>query len=338
MYAKKIAVQLPPKLSPNATKPLIIQGENVLVDDYGFTASVSGEINSPMMGSEAWQMSVKNAGIDILKNNLSGGSLSGSMAFAALDNKELGYSATISSRNKEVDYNFQVLLNDTMQFKLINTLQLSLTNDSYISLSGSTDGKALVAQANLNGYASVGDAESNTNIERLRFEQLKLSSAAPYLQGGYFALDTKEPMQLGSLPISLSNVSLNLTDVNAALGLNVQVALMGEGDKNGISAATGLTFKAKNEHGWKYDGMDVSAISLDVNYSAFTLKGTIEIFKKEPTYGTGFRGDIKLKISSLPSEVEAECRFGKIDSEAEKFNYWFARVGAPVSIPVGPAL
>ncbi|MDR1225916.1 MAG: hypothetical protein LBK47_03345 [Prevotellaceae bacterium] len=335
IYAKKIVVQLPPMLSPNASKPLVVQGENVVVDDYGFSAVISGEISSPMMGTEEWKLSVGKVRLDFYQSRLRGGFLHGSMMFAALDKKQLGYSATISTKDNAPAYAFQVNLEDTMQFKLLSTLSLSLTNDSYISLSGTADGKELVAQAHLNGYATVGDAESKTSITGLRFEHLQLSSKAPYLQSGYFALDAKEPMSLGNLPINLSSVALGFTDRSAALGLKVSVALMGASDKNGVAAATGLTFKAKNERGWKFDGVDISSINLNVAYSAFTLKGLIEIFKKDPVYGTGFNGEILLTLAGLPAEVEAGCRFGEVGEASSRFNYWFARVGVPVKIPVG---
>ena len=49
----------------------------------------------------------------------------------------------------------------------------------------------------------------------------------------------------------------------------------------------------------RYDGLDLSAISIDCKFSGLTIKGGLILMEKDPVYGDGFNADLKLMLQKL---------------------------------------
>ncbi len=335
IYAKKISVKFPPTYSPNADKPLEIGGEHVVIDDDGFTGNLFGTLNTPMMGMPAWQFSIDKVELRLKNNELAGGGFTGKMQFEVLDNKPLDYAALFAMKNHQVTPSFEVRLNDTISFKMMDMLNLKLTKDSRFDIT--IDNKTFVANANLNGYIDVIDKSNLVGIKNLRFEQLQISSKSPYLQGGKFNLDTNDKgLQLASLPIYLENLGFEFSDREAKLNIQAKVSVMGSGEK-GISAGSGFSIKAKKDGQWKFDGLELKSMIIDADYSCFKFFGSLAIYQNDQIFGKGVGGSIKLSLDNafLGAEpIEAECQFGKVND----YNYWYAHIAAPVKIPVGTGI
>lgn len=196
---------------------------------------------------------------------------------------------------------------------------------------------------NLNGDISLGC--SFLTLDGLGFQDLQLSTCAPYFGGGKFALNSAKTLNLGALEIELLNVyaafDTTMNKRTATFGAEVNVKLIGEG--KGVSCGGRFYCPTDVENGWKPTGIQVEKISLDLDFSAFHLSGSIEKHDGELTYdnkyGRGFGGGLEIRMDALNIDVKADALFGKTMYHANKpYKYWYvyANVGVPPSTLIFP--
>ena len=64
-----------------------------------------------------------------------------------------------------------------------------------------------------------------------------------------------------------------------------------------------------------------------VNLGLFELNGVIALYKNDPTYGTGFKGKISMKLPVLSGKVESHAWFGA----KEDYRYWHVDAFVPIT-------
>lgn len=77
--------------------------------------------------------------------------------------------------------------------------------------------------------------------------------------------------------------------------------------------------------------MLVHRLEIDATFTAFSLKGELQMFKKNPTYGSGFKGMIKLALFNAGINVKAVGQFGKMPDY--RYFYTDAMVGFSEPLP-----
>ena len=70
---------------------------------------------------------------------------------------------------------------------------------------------------------------------------------------------------------------------------------------------------------WRYKGLEVTDIEVDVKRKSFEFYGKLTFFKDNPIYGKGFAGDVQLYAEDLGIELGARGLFGAVDD----YRYWF---------------
>ncbi|APT21580.1 hypothetical protein BU993_02355 [Flavobacterium columnare] len=166
------------------------------------------------------------------------------------------------------------------------------------------------------------------NFQGIVFQNLKLQShALPYIEADYFGYPASAEQKFGNFSVAISNIRL-VTPSKEELGLafNMKVNLMGGGsqsDTNGfISAEAGLKilskFENKTFHSYKFNGVAIDEIKIDVEKSGFTLKGGLKVFNEDPIYGKGFQGELAVELKKLEVKGMAKGIFAKKD-----FAHWF---------------
>lgn len=147
------------------------------------------------------------------------------------------------------------------------------------------------------------------------------------------------PIRINEIQLTSKVKPSNSQESEIALKFNVDVDL----SKGLIKGSTGLQINAAlekrdDDFRFRFKGVQVKRISIQASIAGqLTLKGSIDLYDKDPLYGNGFGGTIDMDISSLRlAKIAARIKFGKTD-----FRYWYVDAMADfggVGIPIPPAL
>lgn len=251
----------------------------------------------------------------------------------------IGYNA---AKDKYL-YSINASLKADQHFKVpfTNKATIDITKDSYLEVGNENSDEKFGATLCLNGGLNI---ESTLKLKGVRFEGLKLSSLKPHVSVKAFSLVGTAGFSVGGFGIELKklglktpNFNMNGGNVSTAtnekdkidLNLEAQISLMaGEG---GIGAGVGMDIHAEHEKRWKVKGLTINKIMLDLDFSAFHLKGEIERFKNDAKYGDGFSGGMMLTLKEFGFGVQGEGVFGKVNTNGEITKYWFTKATADLS-------
>jgi len=107
-----------------------------------------------------------------------------------------------------------------------------------------------------------------------------------------------------------------------------------------INNTTNAVNTARTDYGFLaqlkpvYLGVQVESISIDTETPAVSIKGNVDFYKHDATYGNGFKGDITAKFKTLELAIQAGAIFGNtkyIPGHTTGFKYWM--VQAQVNLP-----
>lgn len=83
--------------------------------------------------------------------------------------------------------------------------------------------------------------------------------------------------------------------------------------------------KVKNSgvaENWHFGGIDVNHIALDADLGAVKLKGEIDLYKDDETFGKGFKGNVDFTIDPIDVTAGVQACFGTTN---ESVKYWFTK-------------
>ncbi len=342
-FLKDLTIYLPSELS-SSSKRTSISAHNMLIDETGVSGNFSATNILPIKDGNAsgWPFSINRISIGITQNKLTGGELGGSLAIPFLGNDTLVYTAQVESAPTGLQYYFAVATNTVRNYSLPLGGTVKLNKGCVFAMK--VENGKFIPSAILNGSLSLSNEV--VKAEGLRFEQLHLTTESPYILGGKFASSGGKGFELAGFGFGVDSISLGIVSGKASLAFNVKIALMNASDK-GISASTRFVVKAsvqkepdasdasKSKQNWVYDGTQVQEIAVDASISIFTMKGKIALYRDDPAYGDGFRGNVSFAIKKiLENPAQIEVYFGTKGN----FKYWFTKIDVPVKIPVGPAI
>ncbi|MTH15809.1 hypothetical protein [Flavobacterium sp. LC2016-01] len=246
----------------------------------------------------------------------------------------LAYSGFISMEEQRLT----VVTKDSISFDLWKARALLLPNSSVeLKL---VNGKFL-PKANLNGNISFGtnkDATDETEVKGKRmvdfkgisFENLQLQTVSPVIavrNMGY-----KGTVGFANFPVSIGNINVSINENYSRIDFDLGINLMDGTSGAGATARIGILGKMYEE-GYrqksKYNGLDLSAISVDCKFSGLAIKGSLIMMEKDPVYGNGFNAELEVDVAGVVN-VQAKAIFGK-----NTFRYWY--FDASVKWPPTPA-
>jgi hypothetical protein len=345
-YLQQLKIKLPPEISRTGRRTEI-EARNLLIENIGITGTV--QINNLFHTGEGtmsgWDFSIEELGAGFICNRLVSGHLKGKVELPIVDSSQtLAYTADFqfNPQTKNVDYNFVISPASNLRFNVFNA-RVNLNSNSSISVS-KVNG-FFRPSANLNGYISFSENNFNTGNTSLTFQNLSLSTEAPYITNGLFSLTNAGngrvscagyPLNINSITFGISkgapvlgfDVSMNLTDmINTPLSLSTSIMLRGKIESrqqyySGETRAAGVTFTKTR---WSFDKLSISGAGVDIETEPFTLKGGVE-FKNDSIYGSGFFGGLQLSIRKFLDEpIGASVGFGS----KQDFRYFFVDVKVP---------
>jgi hypothetical protein len=342
---KAIEVRFPEELSFGSEDKTTLNVYNMLIDEYGLTGWFSTGLSGVgTEGNKFVNFSLDSISVGIVKSKLNDGTLTGSLEIKPLKDEKtpeeglkLALSGRFYSEGDQLQYDFGATLkeNETYALPFVQDYgTITLGRGCNIQFKKGTDGMAV--NVNLNGNLSF---QSNTiAIADLRFQDLTISTEDPNFGGGVFALSSSAGFELGGLKMSLTKfeAGYNAEADIAEFGAGMKLEIISDG--SGASVSGGFSLRSDVKNDWEIIGLQVDTIRVKVDYSAFGLDGKIGLFTDDPTYGNGFSGSIKLKITPIKLTVDAACQFGKTLRDYKKgettqgaFRYWYAKLGVDFS-------
>ena len=337
-YIQQLDIRLPDYLKDSSGKPITVYGNNMLIDNKGFsgTVGVQNLLQLSSSGSD-WPFSINNLALTFAMSHLTGGSMSGVVGLPFVNGDTLGYQATMVENNNILDLSFLVSLDETKTYSMPFGGTLKLKKGS--SLDFMSNGGKLSGLAKLSGSMYFDQPElKSTDTSGLQFTNLQLSTESPYILSGNFNANVN--LSSAYFPISVSDINLGISKGRIAIGISVGLNLMDADDKTPAITTT-LTLSAQvntstdavsgaTHQSWSFGGVDVNKVLINnLQISALTLNGELDFYRNDPTYGDGFHGDITLGIQDvLPKGVSANVYFGSMPT----FRYWHVDVEVPTGI------
>ena len=342
-YLSTLSLTLPEDLS-QASGDLSVGVQDVLIDHSGVSGNIFAadvlQLEDGRLGE--WAFSIDTVQINITSNTLTDGNLLGQIHVPILDeSNSLNYDAAMTKTDEGIDLLFSIQTEEDVSVSMW-AAEMSLSNASVIAIEKTSDG--FTPYAELHGDLTL-DLEiqkgNSFEIEAMAFEGLKinhpdeskrLAVESFSLFGGGDGLgseaggdDSEEEAQesLSGFPVSFSNVSFVEGSGNDA-GINFDLNLNLTGDDLGIGASGNLTVNgAYNPSGapfnaWSFESVELSSLEVAADLAAGSIEGSLEIYKGDETYGSGFKGLIGAEFRGV-GKVDALAQFGKVDG----FRYFF---------------
>lgn len=330
-------------------------------NNSGTTASTNKEKNSTI------EAEFSEIGIGLSHGKIIAGSVTGTMTIKPLKDSQdqpltLALQGTIASNpvSKHLEFDITTTIKKDLKYTLpfLKTTNVIVGQGTSISYSKSYETETLesgeivetgkvnrVFTLTLNGGLDIKN--KLLNVDGLKFEGLKFSSAKPHFQNGNFSLNSVDVPSLHGLPFGLKSIGVASKDGDAILTPEVYLSLIGkESDddaKQGVSVAASFDVIAGVDEtktfDWYIKGLKLRKIDVDVSYSAFRLRGMIEGYNDHPMYGDGFHGALGFSMEMPPISADAETYFGKTNyidgtqTTKDKYRYWYAY--ANVNMPPG---
>jgi hypothetical protein len=310
-FLKDLIIKLPPNFNEKDTTQSSIEAHNLIIDNIGlsgqFKATNILSLEKGRIGK--WAFSLDEINAEITKNQLVNCGFKGEMNVPPLgDSTILGYEAFIDPANQ---YTFIVSTGDTINMS-IWAAHLELHPNSYVDISV-IEGK-FRPKAVLNGKLAV--KTKKVELADVEFEELTITPEVPYIKAEKFSFGSEFAEQkLGNFPIAITDIGMTNVDDRTGLKFNLKLNLVKE-SSGGFAGETGLTLFAKSyeeneRQRWKYDGLEVHKIAIDIDQGAFKLKGSAQFYKNDQVYGDGFSGNIEAEFSKLP-KLSATAIFGNV--------------------------
>ena len=318
--------------------------EDLMIDKTGFWAKIeSNNVLSISDGSVGnWQFSISTLNLNIEASALAGGSMEGDIKIPIAETG-LGYTAAIQKGNNGTDWQFGITLQDNLEAKLW-VAKLQLEEGSSVTIE--KENNVIKPIAILNGNISIGFDQSPNNqtplsklaLNGIKFQELKVTggNVKPEVDLAFVSLESQPEgmFSMNKFPINLTALSYDNGDKpGISFGLKVNLSK----GTNAFEAETNIKVKAKWNGGAKkfeFEGIELQKIAIDCDLGVIAVKGSIELYKDDPTYGTGFRGDMEATLKFASVAINATIQLGKIgpsDQPTETgsdYRYFFIDIGA----------
>ena len=353
-YAQNAIVTLPEKLSAH-NQATQVYAQNIIIDDSGLTGAFgANNLFSTSDGSmnDKWAFSLDNIQVNLANNHVTGGSLAGKIEVPPLDKTQFAYTASVTENveTKKLDYAFSISPGNEIS---MNAFKSRLTLAPSSKLMVHSVGDKFIPSALFNGDWTVDFEKAKVN--GIAFQNLSVTTDAPYINSGTFSLVGDAGKNLIGLPISINSIGMNLTSQNQlSFAVGVGMALGGESndttatnsgtpstgtDEAPTSFSVNTTFRLNTIRGNNFQGEEeiqfnsfsVDDIAVELHTTPFDMSGVISLRNDDPTFGDLFYGSLSLEIKDvLNGPIMVSAGFGKIDG----YKYWFTDASLPVNIPV----
>ncbi|MCC7466750.1 MAG: hypothetical protein IT261_10795, partial [Saprospiraceae bacterium] len=314
VYLGTVSISMPDwmKNSQKDAPVAMIGLTDLLLDKTGLWTNVQALSIMPKLDDgdlAGWAFSVDTIRLKIESSALAGGGVGGYLRLPVCESG-VKYSATISAGNPEANFSFSVKTTDEVEINAFIAKAVFGPNSS-ITIA-KKDGKWSPA-ADLNGSITVGWEEANQNAQKdnavssfklpsLQFSKLLIQNnqqGKPRVQEFKIEWDNPNVKQndqhkLAGFPLKLGGLSVQCDGNELSLGLDLDITLTkGEASKNGLKGSTAFSINGEYNEAKKcylYKNTTIDSISINAKLSVAEIGGALALYKKDATYGNGFKG------------------------------------------------
>ena len=334
-YFREIKVTMPEEFSFDKGR-ISFDAVDMLIDECGISGKFTASNILPIDigNASGWAFSIDDFLLQLEANHITSAGFKGMIGLpVSKEQALLNYEAIIGENDH---YTMSVALKDSLKFDFFAAKAILKKNSTVIL--EMKEGKFL-PEARLNGYMDLKidpESKDTSAIRKIEFTNLVLKTKEPYLQVS--SLGYQGDVRLFGFPLAISDANLSSTSKSAVLDFKIKLNL----DKQFIHASTGLRVEAKYinsgpKHYWEYQSTKLTSVNIDCKIAnTIHIIGGLDIMKKDPVYGDGFKGNLDMTFYKPVSglRVSANAIFGKI----EDHDYWYVDglVEFPGGIPVPP--
>lgn len=339
VYVRAFEIGLPKEFKTTDStpgQPIRFGAHNLIIDSYGVSGTFFADnlfpLDKGITGNEkSWAYSLEHIDLTIAANTFVKANLAGRIVLPVSKQPEeaeetdktrigLAYTGFISAE----EYSLRVITKTDINFNIWKANATLLPNSS-IELK--VKDNAFLPKANLHGYLSIS-ANTNKNQEEnteknlvefkgITFQNLQLQTISPLVS--VEGMGYKGEVKFANFPVSIADINLTAHNDRADLYFSLGLNLM---ESAGLGATTRIgilgTMQERNhKQKWKFDGLDIAAITINTKFSGFQMNGTLILMDDDPVYGDGFSGDLMVDVSGIVT-VKAKAIFGK-----STFRYWY---------------
>ncbi len=314
---KEASVTLPPFFNMqsnnniNKTSRITIGVHNFIVDDQGMSGFVYADniLNSSLLNKDKWDLSIDNFSIKLLKNNIIGLGFKGEMNIPPFGEKSLlPYEANYDAEKE--NFNFKANIYGKYDLPELY-FKMDLYKTSYIDVE--IEKNQIYPTINATGTLSIdaplfdNDNTKRFIIPKIMFENLKISRRSPYFEiGNIGVVGGIETPNFAGFQIQVDKFSSFDNDLGSGLQFEAAISLHNKFKGSGQIQLLGDYSK------WKFNKVTMDKARIDYESDAFSISGGIQFKNSDKIYGSGFRGDLNLKIVDL-FDIDAVGVFGKKD-------------------------
>lgn len=339
-YFRNVELSLPDYFAQggNAIK---LSFNNLLIDESGasFLLRANNLIDLSEISFASWGVSLSEVKLFMVRNNLLQAIVDGEVELPICENP-IAFRGRMQEVNNTMDYNLRLDVREDWQVPMwFATFNCDRSSRIY---SRRIDGD-FVLEASLNGSLDLDDAIGDwdqVKIKNIRFEDLRVLTAPPYFDAGRFDIDGSFNADFLGFNIDIEDIGIaNLPDPNTdfvkpklSFDLGFKFGAKGGGSMY-LGAASKLNFTAKfNPQLGRFvsDGFDLERINIDSELPMVKVRGNLNSFDDDPTYGDGFTGNLSAEFVDMFT-VDATAIFGN----KRNYDYWYINAGSEFPQGVG---
>lgn len=354
VYFKNLTVTMPDFMKKNSETKSEISITNFVFDNEGVSGQIAAKpLLSLAEGSiNGWAFSIDSINIVIIKNFFRKGSMNGLLNVPLMRKKN----TTSSTIEKEDCFSYKATVDSYGNFMFdvgiggdfgIPLLFADLTLKTGTSVMIQKFGDKYEASANLTGVIRIDNKSiggQNFNVDSISFQDVKLSTNAPYVKSiGIWSFPNVQ-MDFGGFELNINNIYLSGSENNIKLNFVTEAKVSASALDLSLSmgfSISGVRNTSGIHHKWVYDDLNVTGASLGGGVQGvFSVKGELNFFKNNSTYGSGFYGGVSLNFDKFQVKVTAVGTFGKIAQNNSSYKYCMIDVMASAGegIPLIPPL
>lgn len=341
-YMRELEVRLPKKFKTfnEPERRLTFGAYHMLIDRTGFSGKIQGRnIVSVRDGNlDGWGFSLDTVGLEFVSNSFRNAGVSGGVKLP-IAQRPVSYRMNLTrSATGEFGYQCVIQPQDTLSASLW-AAQLRLNPTSNIRIT--VDRRGFRARAQLDGQISISGNIApigQTNFVGMTFNEFVVESVAPYISIRSLSF-TSPPKQAGGFPVNIDNFSLVVRDgpgttesdrrPGTRVGLGFRLGVVLTGESNVFGASTDLEFVGRleggvtNPQGWTFTGINCNGVSINGNVGVVELRGGLQFYNGNATYGDGIRGYITATFKPTIT-LQAIVQFGSLRGH----RYWYVDASA----------
>lgn len=343
-YLERLTVKLPASFAKKQADGRVAIGvEKMILDDQGFTGTVFAENVLTAGDMSGWAYTIDRVALDLVTNSVSGFEIAGKVSVPKIkmssDSTTAANFGYLAQRNAEGQYTFAVSIGNSVRLPML-LAELNLTAGSSITVREGLDpqgNEKFFPTVVLNGSLTIKGLRNglNARFNKISFEGLRISTEEPRFDITAVGLGGSGDQKVSNFPVVINGISVKKQNTRIGIGLNVTINIGGKPEEEGFGGTAALTVWSKEvsvpilgaggqvigtdtEH--EYDDIELSGISINAQKKdVYTITGTINFFKDDPLYGSGFGGSVSGTINKFGG-LAVNVIFGRKPT----YRYWYA--------------